>query len=251
MARLHQDNDSDDELPELSIIIGLPGRAVQRKLPSSATKRGQEHRNKVPSVDDEKSTVNLGALTEKSVARAACDEKQVKKQRPLKIAHVNSLLLPISSGPIQANEKVEKSPEYSESEEAIRPTPRRAAKHGVDYKAFTLALSTALDSDEDQSFDDLSDFIVRDSDSDSDARPLKSPRKYIRRSPNKFPHASNTTRYPPKNTLQSRAIDLTSPRRVGPSTIGLGSSISRNSASPDIQAHGTSFNEELPATLRL
>ena len=251
MARLHQQNDSDDELPELSTIMGLPWRAVQRKLPSSATTRGQEHRNKVPSIDEEKSTVNLRALDEEGVTRAACDEKQVQKQRPLKIAHVNSLLLPISSGPIQANGKVEKSSEYSESEEPIRPTPRRAAKHGVDYTAFTSALRTALDSDEDQSFDDLSDFIIRDSDCESDAWPLKSPRKYIRRSPNKSPHASDTTRYPPKNTLQSRAIDLTSPRRGGPVILSLGSSSSRNSASPDIQAHGTSFNEELPAILRL
>ena len=251
MAKLHENNDSDDELPDLSAVIGLPRKTGQGQLPSSAANSGQEQKEIAPQRASDKSIVDLRVLAKKGATRASYDEKQAKKQRPLKIAHVNTLLLPISSGPIQKTESVQRTLDDSDSEDPVRPTPRRVAKKQIDYSAFTSALSTALNSDDDQFFDDLSDFIVGDSDSELDATSLKSPRKHVRRSPKKFSYGPDTTRSSTNNTSQPEIIDLISPDRTGRDIRHHESKIRKNSAPADTQANGISSTEELPATLRL
>lgn len=255
MAKLHEDNDSDEEFPELSTIIGPPRKTHRGQLPSSVAACGQERRETAPETAPKKThdkpVVASRALAERGPARASHDEKQIKKQRPLKIAHVNTLLLPISSASIQRTESVQKTSDDSDSEEPVRPTPRRVAKKQIDYSAFTSALSTALDSDDDQSFDDLSDFIVRDSDSELDARFLESSRTYVRGSPKKLPHAPDTTRSSTINTSQPEVIDLISPDKTGRGASHRKSRITRNNDPTDTQEKGVSSTEDPPATLRL
>lgn len=252
MAKLHQENDSDGEFPELSAIIGLSKKTDQGQLPLSATARGQERRKIAAGGICGDSMFGSRVLAKEGPATASHDEKQVKKQRPLKIAHVNTLLLPISSGPTQTTKSVQRTLDDSDSEEEpVRPTPRRVAKKRIDYSAFTSALSTALDSDDEQSFDDLSDFIVRDSESELDVKPSDSPRTRVGRSPKKSSHNPKTTRSSTNITSQSQVIDLISPdipRRV---TDDCESRTRGHHAPTDTQGKGVSSTEELPATLRL
>lgn len=251
MARLHEDSDSDEEFPHLSTIMGLPRKTGQRQPPSSAATCGQEQRKEAPNRAISGPKDGSRALASKGAARVSCDEKQVKKQGPLKIAHVNTLLLPIPSGPTPETKRVEKISDDSDSEEPVRPTPRRVAKKQIDYDAFTSALSTALDSDDDQSFHDLSDFIVRDSDSELEVRSLKSPKKSIRRSPKKSSYDPDATRSSTNGTSQSEVIDLISPDETDRGTKYPKAKPRLDNAPPDTQANGVSSTEEPPATLRL
>ncbi|KAI4125514.1 MAG: hypothetical protein LQ347_005363, partial [Umbilicaria vellea] len=250
MARLHEEKDSDDELPELSAVIGLH-RKTDQELHSSTTTFGQEQRKIAAGRFDKNQIVSLTVLAKEGLATASHDEKQVKKQRPLKIAHVNTLLLPISSGPTETTKSVQKTSDDSDSEEPVRPTPRRVAKQQIDYSAFTSALSTALGSDDDQSLDDLSAFIVRDSDSELDVKSSDSPRTYVRRSPKKLSHAPKSTHGSTNIASQSEVIDLISPDKTG-RVIGYRESRTRGHHAPtDTQEKRVSTTEELPATLRL
>lgn len=251
MARLHQENDGDDEFPELSAIIGLFKKTDQGQLPSSATAREQEQRKLASGGSGDDPIIGSRLLANEGPATASHDEKQVKKQRPLKIAHVNTLLLPIPSGPTQTTKSVQKASDDSDSEEPVRPTPRRVAKKQIDYSAFTSALSTALDSDDDRSFDDLSDFIVRDSESELDVKSADSPRTRVRRSPKKLSHTPKTTRSSTNNTSQSQVIDLISPDIPCRVTDDRESRTRAHHAPTATQGKGVSSTEELPATLRL
>ncbi|KAA6408960.1 MAG: hypothetical protein FRX48_07304 [Lasallia pustulata] len=250
MAKLHKDYDSDEELPDLSTIISLTRKTDQGQLPSSAAICGQAQRNISPTRANDKPFVGSRALAKQGPARVSYDEKQVRKQRPLKAAQVNTLHLPISSGPIQTTGTVQRDLDDSDLEEPVRPTPRRVAKKQIDYSAFTSALGIALDSDDGHPFDDLLDFIVRDSDIERDVKPLRSPGKDIRRSPKKFSFGSHTIRPSTNHASEPEVIDLTSPDKAGRGISQHESRARHDDALTDTQTNGNSSTEELPATLR-
>ena len=251
MAKLHEDYDSDEELPDISTVIRLTRKTDQGQLPSSAAICGQAQRNILPTRAKDKPFVGSRALAKQGPAKVSYDEKQVSKQRPLKFAQVNTLLLPISSGPRQTAGTVQRDLNDSDLEEPVRPTPRRVAKKQIDYSAFTSTLSTALDSDDGHLFDDLPDFIVRDSDIELDVKALRSPRKDSRRWPKKFSFGSHTIRPSTNHASEPEIIDLTSPDKAGGGISQHGSRARRDDALTDTQTNGISSTEELPATFRL
>ncbi|KAL8966898.1 MAG: hypothetical protein Q9197_005730 [Variospora fuerteventurae] len=164
MARLNVVVDSDDELPELSTLLakktlsdGLQHRqpcqptsapTIQRVLPSSS-------REKKPQPG-----ISAGAP---------------KKQRSLKLEHVDSLRLPLTSlddlpsgqGPCSAMN--------------LRLSPHKAVRYPPQQKPARASFSEPSNSEDDCS-DHMSDFIVSDSESDdvyADISKLLSPTKRV------------------------------------------------------------------------
>ena len=156
MASLHATIESDDELPELSTVFGV-ARTRQKKLES-------KHQNE----------------------REVDGNKQAKIQKPLGLAHMNSLLLPKVIPSTRSPTKAKSTWLDDGKSTNLRDIPRRTAVQKVDIKAFAAELRNTLEStDEDASFDDLSDFIVNDSASDEELRRPKSIKRVTKSSPKK------------------------------------------------------------------
>lgn len=160
---------------------------------------------------------------------------QNRRQRPLKIAHVNSLLLPLTEKSScrldyaqdtgRPKPKIGDWPTHSPSpkkskggqengigkDDQLRSSPRKAAKRPVDYSAITLS----QEEDPETNFgslseDHLSDFIVDDSDSDSEAAPVWPPSK----SPTRSQKRNGSSQKPFRPPDLFPIIDLSSPEKA-------------------------------------
>ncbi|KAL8873798.1 MAG: hypothetical protein Q9174_000784 [Haloplaca sp. 1 TL-2023] len=141
MARLRALTESDDELPELATLLDRCAVAPRTK--------GQEypgHRSKT-----QKSEQRL------ILPNSPSDKKILPKQRPLKVAHVNSLLLPLTKGDISGP----RSSNNNKNLWAARPT------NNAKKRISSVSSSNTSENGEDQS-DHMSDFVVPDSDGDSE-----------------------------------------------------------------------------------
>ena len=179
MARLNLIVESDDEFPDVSILLGGPAGKKDR-LSGAQTK-------------------NAGKVTQlRTTARA---NPEFRRQRPLKLAHVNSLLLPIAneirqerdffpneSSRNQTSEPPRRrSPFETQSENKgkkapddirKRSSPRKAAQISSAHSQIQSQSNSDLPMDEDNSSEEnMSDFIVSQSDSDLEAPPVRSPRR--------------------------------------------------------------------------
>lgn len=192
MARLNNriSCDSDDEeFPDLSTIL-------------SVGKGQSEGRGGTTEKEQGTNRVQHGIIgSPKSVTKVSCDEKRLKKQRPLGLAHINSFLLPIAKGPVQKN--VNRYEHLDSRRDGIRrSTPRRATKERGDHRASSTTSTTS--SGDDVSFDDLSGFIVKDSASDLEEPPLRAqkPRREV------APIGEKVC-----SKLKPTVVDLTSPKK--------------------------------------
>ncbi|KAL8694012.1 MAG: hypothetical protein Q9218_001250 [Villophora microphyllina] len=182
MARLNYIVDSDDELPELSSILA-ESLVLDRKNERYRTGCNNKT-NHSPN----------GAKT--TLETLPIDKKETHKQRPFKIAHVNSLLLSVTSQRAPYPEK------GVNPEDRSRSSPRKPAKEPQKQQSLIFRSSDASDS-EDVWSDHMSDFIVSDSYSDSEEECQR----------------SSSRRPPPSNLKHKRAdrttapsLDLCSPR---------------------------------------
>ena len=185
MARLNATCDSDEEFPDVATILHPPGKAVPQ-TPRKGSRK--EHGNRIP-LGDGGLTRTLRKIaapedtdnTIKSLKKFSCDKKQSSRQRSLGTAQVNSLLLPIT------NERLvnTKSPELLTSVDRlndvrqVRSSLRKTARQPVNYSIFTPQLSSASGSDEESYRDNLSDFIVNDSASETENGPSRSPKRCV------------------------------------------------------------------------
>ena len=206
MARLNDPVESDDELPELSTILG-PRKQEYGKLPSQ---RQGETQNSA----DQDLLTDRHATSPRAVTRVSSDKPQSKKQRPLwylKQAHVNDLLLPVVTASIR-DSKIEESQSIETADSvANRGSPKRLAKVFTDYgKLAQMPANTSnLIHYDDDSSTDLSGFIVPDSASDREALVSVSPKNKSRvrkkisgASPQN--HDLQISRWPQPNTRQPR-----------------------------------------------
>ena len=209
MARLNKLDDSGDELPDITDLLPNARECSKSSL-------GKQ----------------TGCTTPASPVRTAT---QSRKQRPLKIAPVNILLLPLAKKssdcsldaqtyknaenriPEQLNELSPLEEESDDQKDAgrkgsrLRSRPRKVAKAPTDHNAFALVQKRELVSDSESSSKDyLSDFIVDDSCSELELPPTRSSVKIPRTS-----HKNNTS---PKRASRSKessvVIDLTSPEKL-------------------------------------
>lgn len=204
MARLNASTGSEDELPELSDIFK---QTWVSSRPSSHKRGGSSTSSASP--------VKPGAVS--------------RKHRPLKIAHVNSLLLPL----VKQTPELPKGRQCFEDEskavkplaeqfcndtppaaggdnaQKLRSSPRKTAKPPVTYNAFLSVHEKELGiDDEETSEDHLSDFVVNDSDSEIEKLLLQSPTKTPRRLQGQS-LSTDTGHRVRRNSI----VDLTSPEK--------------------------------------
>ena len=182
MARLNVVCDSD-EFPDIDAILHAPpGKAP----PAPKEKIGKVHENLVllgPRTS--KRTIENHATQQdaheisKSAPKVSCNEKRISRQQPLGTVQVNSLLLPKTTRSPEKPEhhKTSRSTEESDDARPVRSSPRKAAKRFVDYRVFDPPVSNSSASEFESYDGDLSDFIVHDSVSESEATPAKPPRR--------------------------------------------------------------------------
>ena len=187
MARLNDNLDSEDELPDLFSILRLRTEAsirTQPKTPRQAhgdiTYREKEGKELATEYSTEYSLTERHAVASGTFTDVYSDRPQSGKQRllgHLKQAHVNSLLLPPSDASV-------KSPRHNDGQSieevdgvSGRASPKRLANSLAD-RLSKVSADAVNRIHRDDSFDtDLSGFIVPDSATDGESPLSKSPKK--------------------------------------------------------------------------
>lgn len=254
MARLHEPSDSEDELPELLEILIAPkssrGRA-QSKYASPRKEQTTTNGQPVvsPRAEDAINT-QKGLSSVRSTVTVSIGDRQARKQKPLRLAHVNSLLLPTANLFSKSPVILESLQQKHGNDGHVKDTRRLAATQKVDYSTFVTDLQDTLElTEEEASFDDLSDFLVDDSVSEEE---LKRPRSAARRSPKKSERNRQTIQPLGDARLGrglkegSAIIDLISPEK-DPAVV----SVSVKSKTSIKDNDENTFNVDPCATLRL
>ena len=188
MARLNRarQDDSDDDFPDLSQLLDTGNGGV--KTPSRQLRKERCDTGTARATDQRSTPNRIVALyiipsPSKSIAKASCAEEPVRKQRPLgfpNLTNSNSLLLPRPSGSLSYDQSFDHGKSTAEITEAVRSSPKRAAKVPINYGEFVepwtdLEVSTS----DDDSDTDLSGFIVSDSASGEENLPqTRSPKRH-------------------------------------------------------------------------
>ena len=175
MARLNDQLDSDDELPDLSTILRLRTDAIPRtRLETPRQEDGgiPSQRGETRNLATDNPLTEKHAITPKTFTKVSSARPQARKQRlrpleHLKPAHIIFPLLPTSDASVN-NSETNGSP----SVEAVvsvptRASPRESVNGIADYSRHH----------DDCSYTDLSGFIVPDSATDGDFPASGSPKK--------------------------------------------------------------------------
>lgn len=239
MARLNVALDSDDEFPDLSILLAG----------SSTGQHGTISNANAQSIKDtplnSKPNVSPGS----------------RRQRPLKLAHVNTLSLPLADEfgvdkkSISVVSRGTNPPDFEEDERtrceplkkitttdslaltAKRSSPRKTVQSSFAFTGFRPQRDNVQASDEDSSFEDnLSDFVVNDSASDIERPRKRPPRK-------KTGVASGSNSQTVRASSDHSVIDLTSPKKSHSSII--------RPETPPLASSNEPFDEDCFGQLKL
>lgn len=190
MAQLQVLGEADDEFPPVSVLLGQKEEKQCRLKSWNASP--QKARRAYLTTKAPQCLVNgESSRASYTVASASAGRKEVdqtkhstmRRQRPLGSA-ISSLLLPLST--LKLDEKEDgpnESGSTSEDEPPIRRAPRRKTRGQIHYEItesdiFEDPTGDIPSSESDESYDDLSDFIVHDSASEEELRrPPRSLRK--------------------------------------------------------------------------
>ena len=184
MAKLNSIYNSDEEFPDIDIILRPSGRVVPRTPRKGAEK--EYGKRLIPRSESSKRTVKKklaaqedGGDVPKSTTKVSCIEKQVSRQRPIRTIPINSLSLLKTNEP-HAKTKHSKSSTTSKNLDDIsqaRPSKRRTARKPMNYK-ISIPKSSSTSGSEEESYDDgLSDFVADDSASELEIAPPTSPER--------------------------------------------------------------------------
>ena len=172
MARLNNQLHSDDELPELSSILGFRTEPIIRTQP----KTPRQEYGDIGSQDKETQNLPTESLLAeryatgpRALTEVYSDKPQSKKQRPLgdlKQAHVNSLIPPVSNASINLSKEDNKQSIEAVDNVATQARPRKLANRTADHSrlAEVSTNTVKLTHHDDYPYTDLSGFIVPDSD---------------------------------------------------------------------------------------
>lgn len=184
MARLRAVCDSDEEFPDVSTILRRSGTDIPQAPTKVLTK---DPGNKVPlGYNKSKNIVQVPAAYEddsdlpKNITNVLCNKKQSSRQRPLGTALVNSLVRPITDGRLAKakNPGSGTSTDSLNDGRQVRSSPRRTARQRINYRVF-ISEGTTSGSENESYFDDVSDFVVNDSASESELVATRSHRRNV------------------------------------------------------------------------
>ena len=227
MARLNTTViDSDDELPDVSILLA-PRARNSFETPSSRRTR------EFPQDESQKAPVLLTGTG------------SPRRQRSLKLIHVNSLLLPLASELRRENgvDAEDSVGEITGTNKKREQQHRVAASENTQISRKGRLNSREIKpgfyfSDEDISDEDsMSDFIVDDSASDLEVPVPRSPRKNTN-------NLATRPKSPAKSMSKYQAIDPISPEETRPTS-------ARPVTPPEAASQKGAFREECLGRLRL
>ena len=165
MARLNNNAiESDDELPDLSSLLGAPGKPLNKPLETSPKKQAEGKSSPEKRPVRRQNTVDNDISDD--VRECSSGEKSPRKQRPLTTSKPSALN---AQPPPIASKGSHITTETDHPKSSIRSSPRKV-KAKIDYSRYVPRLSDGESSflESDDSFTDLSGFIVPDSASDDD-----------------------------------------------------------------------------------
>lgn len=202
MAKLYENSESDEEFPELSTILRRP-----RQSSPNTTGKGYGKKRVIAEDGELRQSQSIQEYAKnlpEIITKITCNEKPTSKQRPLKLAHVNSLLLSVNRAEKQKKTTGAKT-DQAEYSPRLRPTPKRVIKSSIGEDDSTSTLHGLSMPKGGESIDDLSDFVLEDSTDDSDDDDEKtSLRVHVKK-----PEELNLTCSPSRGAT----IGLTSPKR--------------------------------------
>ena len=186
MARLNDPFESDDELPELSTLLGpqkhatitTPVKTPRQEHSKILSSRRREHTN----LADDFPITKRDAIVQRTITKVSLDKPQSRNQRPLghlKQSYINSLVYTLPDTSISGSKREERESVETTASVSVRGSPIRLAKVDADYSkhAEVSANASIVLHDDDTSSTDLSGFIVPDSASDEEALVSRSPKK--------------------------------------------------------------------------
>lgn len=199
MARLNEQNDSDEEFPEVSMILQHYRSSTKTHDEKSRKEQGDESLKQAQ--DDDGRKKSMPSYISNQISgdyKNPLDKNKSRGQRPLKLAHVNSLLLPIFS-----TENRGDHPTLGlQGRENVRT---RVAESRENVSASSPTLDEISDSE-----DHLSDFIVDDSSSGIEDVPIRASGTSIQQY-RKYTKLKAQKPYP---ASERTAIDLISPDKL-------------------------------------
>ena len=189
MARLNDPFESDDELPELSALLGpqkhatitTPFKTPRQEHSKILSSRRREHTN----LAEEIPLTKRDAVAQRTITKDSLDKPQSRKQRPLghpKQSYINSLLYTLPDVSITGSKREERESVETAASVSIRNSPIKLAKVDADCSKHAEASANAsiVVHDDETSSTDLSGFIVPDSASDEETLVSGSPNKKTR-----------------------------------------------------------------------
>ena len=187
MARLNDPSESDDDLPELSALLGpqkhatvtTTVKAPRKEYSNMLSSRRREHTN----LADEFSLTD--AIAQGIITKVSLDKPQPRKHLRLgypKKSSINSLLYTLPNTSISGSRREERESVETAARISARDSPISLAKVDADYSKHAEASANAsiVVYDDETSSTDLSGFIVPDSASDEEALVSRSPKKKTR-----------------------------------------------------------------------
>lgn len=222
MARLNNliDNDSsEDELPELAQLLRSTSRKPLVKTPQEGDTEGYCLQGDLLNGN----TIVARSTGSKETIVYASSENQTEKsqaQRALKLAPVNPLPFPAFGDKSYSIGKCHQCKGFNGPTQRLRNSPQRAARKPVDYNAFATRQTDELTSasTDDESFTDLSGFIVPDSASEAEGRSWK-PRRGKEHKPSRKTPRPEQTHRPGQTEKSLIKDDCTQPSNVTASPV--------------------------------
>ena len=195
MARLNIQLDSDDELPELSSILGFRIEGAVTNIPKSPTQEPSEisvDKEETQSLVKNDRLTKTHAVAPRTLTDVSSNKPLSRKQQPpryLKRAYVDSFFLPTSQLSTGDPEGEDDHSEEAFNHLSIGVNSGILSKGIADYSRqaqVSANIHEAVHHD-DCSYANLSDFVVPDSASDAEVLASRSPKKKKSRSPKKIP----------------------------------------------------------------
>ena len=203
MARLNERNDSDEEFPEVSMI--LQHYRSPTKTHDEKSRKEQGDQSLKQTQDDDYRKISMPSHISNQISggyKNPLDKNRSRGQRPLKLAHVNSLLLPIFSTENRGDNPI------------LGLRDREKVRTGVAESRENLSASSPTLDEISDSEDHLSDFIVDDSSSGIEDVPIRASGTSIQQY-RKYTKLKAQKPYP---ASEQTAIDLISPEKPTSST---------------------------------
>lgn len=164
MARLRKEvaADSEDDLPELSDLLGKCAftRPEAARLPPAKNEKASKSSGR------ESEETHASENDSLSKDRAESNFRDIPLRSPFKLVAANTVQLPICKGEGDCERKVSlEIPLTAKRDKSIRQSPIRYGSKVVNYRVPSSGLTDIESSEDEEAFTDLSGFIVSDDDS--------------------------------------------------------------------------------------